>query len=213
MLENLRYVPDAEDGYSNYTHSALESATNKYYAYPGADGSYDPVLAESDWDKSWGILYNWAGATNGRSTLANEGNTDYGGTYTQEQGICPPGWHLPSDMEWSDLEEVIAGPGDWDDSYRTDNTWRSWSYGKKMKSTTAGGSSKSAAEGGFDALLVGRVYSGSRDALRFATFFWSGSSYSGGTEAWRRNLASGDPGVNRTHCNRSYLFSVRCKKD
>ncbi|MDR0427063.1 MAG: hypothetical protein LBH12_00510, partial [Dysgonamonadaceae bacterium] len=61
MLENLRYVP------AGYAHNTLESTSAKYYAFPGTDGSYNTGSAETGWDKSWGILYNWAGATNGRS--------------------------------------------------------------------------------------------------------------------------------------------------
>jgi uncharacterized protein (TIGR02145 family) len=220
MLENLRYIPKDEHGYSDYMHSGEPSETAKRYAYPGADGSYDPVLAESDWDKSWGILYNWAGATNGRNTSADEGNTDYGGTYTQVRGICPVGWHLPSDMEWSDLEEVIAGPGDWDNSWRTGLGYRGTSHGKNMKSTkkvsyNTGGSSKPAAEGGFDALLMGYVYTGSRYLFGERTHFWSSSS--AGTNAWSRDLYVNSGGVSRNNSSngsiRSSLMSVRCKKD
>ncbi|MDR0427795.1 MAG: fibrobacter succinogenes major paralogous domain-containing protein, partial [Dysgonamonadaceae bacterium] len=220
MLENLRYVPKAEEGYEHNGTSNSTDIEDKYYAYPGATGSYNTGTAETGWDKSWGVLYNWPGATNGRNTSDNEGDKDYiTDKHPRIQGICPDDWHLPSDMEGSDLEEVIAndagvlystaGAADWDDEWRTvDNGYRG-THGKKMKTN---GTSKPADEGGFAALLVGRVLNSNRSSWG-STYFWASSS---GTtaQAWYRDLTSSNEGVYRYRLGyKSGLHSVRCKKD
>jgi hypothetical protein len=134
-------------------------------------------------------------------------------------------------MEWNDLEQVIADAAaniystegenaTMTSNFRTSTGYRNDPLGRKMKSTTdvnttdsndPNGSSKSAATGGFDALLVGYVYRGSRDYFGTVTGFWSSSS--AGTFAWFRGLYYAEPGVGRPSNPRSFLFSVRCKKD
>ena len=49
----------------------------------------------------YGGLYTWAAAMNGQSSsIANP---------SQVQGICPDGWHLPSDAEWTQLFNFLGG--------------------------------------------------------------------------------------------------------
>jgi uncharacterized protein (TIGR02145 family) len=180
-------------------------------------------------------LYNWAGATNGENgSIDDQGEAVYDVAYEKVQGVCPDGWHLPSDMEWSDLEQAIAdavagiystdGTVSLESDFRTTAAWRGTSQGQKMKSTTkvnnqvTNGSSFSAATAGFNALLVGEVYDvddvGSfRDDFGMRASFWSSSSYSN-IYAYGRILLHGDTGVDRfCYGYRSNLFSVRCKKD
>jgi uncharacterized protein (TIGR02145 family) len=79
---------------------------------------------------------------------------EYGGLYTWDemmnyqyvesaQGICPDGWHLPSDYEWADLETYLGmDPGE---LYST-GFWRGTNEASMLKE---GGST------GFDALMAG----------------------------------------------------------
>lgn len=82
MAENLRYeghVPLAvnEDDYSE---------TEPFRYYPNGD--------KSNVEK-YGYLYNWPAAMDGaNSSDANPSHV---------QGICPVGWHLPSNYEWNEL--------------------------------------------------------------------------------------------------------------
>ena len=49
---------------------------------------------------TYGYLYNWDAAMNGStSSSANPSGV---------QGVCPAGWHLPSDAEWTQLTSFIA---------------------------------------------------------------------------------------------------------
>jgi uncharacterized protein (TIGR02145 family) len=239
MLENLRYIPKAKDC---YTHSAASSTgtTDKYYAFPrevsGTTAYNDLDNIKSTWQGStklrkMGVLYNWAGATNGRSLPSNdEADKAYVDGYEKIQGVCPTGWYLPSDRDWNDLEQVIAdaaanvysteAASSMTSGFRAATGFRNAPLGKKMKSTTdvnttdiysTNGTSKSAATGGFDALLAGNV-SGSSYAFGELAYFWSSSFY-GDSNAWHRSFYHSNAGVARYYCTWSALLSVRCKKD
>lgn len=54
--------------------------------------------------KKYGRLYNWHQATGGHD---NEG-----GVITERvQGVCPPGWHVPTSAEWGSMNTAIGGNG------------------------------------------------------------------------------------------------------
>jgi uncharacterized protein (TIGR02145 family) len=239
MTENLRstYYIDANEGIRKEIplKKDYSDTDSPYYYYP--NGTHGLAGAPSDYQEIYGLLYTWAAATGRTNISNNEGNTDH----TDYQGVCPNGWHLPSDYEWSELEKEIAtNPDnyssqttpyenadnyDFFDSmgyrpsqYSLDDTY----WGRQMKSITAvsssydniNGTSKSKTENGFDALFVGSSYGligGSYDYGSTA-YFWSSSSSDGST-AWYRCLYYTDPGVLRVYTNKYYTFSVRCKKN
>ena len=84
-----------------------------------------------------------------------------------------------------------------------------------MKSTTpilgaTNGTSNSASIGGFDGYLVG--YAGPQlYSYGIAVDFWTASAYNFG--AWFRTMMSTATYTGRFADSRSYLMSVRCKKD
>ncbi|MDR0413299.1 MAG: hypothetical protein LBH61_05830, partial [Dysgonamonadaceae bacterium] len=72
--------------------------------------------------------------------------------------------------------------------------------------------SKTAAEGGFDALPVGYVGLGNASRFGYDVYFWSGSSE--GSSAWLRYLAGDRSTVIRSNAsNKPFMYSIRCKKD
>jgi uncharacterized protein (TIGR02145 family) len=211
----------------------------KYYWYPGQNASVAAGTADDILDShpEYGLLYTWAAATDRTGINDNEGEgQSKAGNSEGIQGICPTGWHLPSDREWNELEKEIAtNPGNYSSqttaytnasSYDYGGTtgWRPASsssdntcWGRQMKSTTAvngytNGTSKTRIEGGFDASLVGYLTSGSADLYGSNAFFWSSSSCNV-TAAWRRTLASSGTQVDRDNGSKLVLRSVRCKKD
>jgi uncharacterized protein (TIGR02145 family) len=140
---------------------------------------------------------------------------------------------LPSDREWNDLEGEIAlsaggvyssiGQTPWPDdgdggkNFRTSTDNFRGAHGAKMKSTTPvsddpKGASKSAEEGGFDALLAG--YAGGSKTYNFGTqaHFWASSADSSGA-AWTRYVDSSQSGVNRGGRLWQMMCSVRCKQN
>jgi len=130
------------------------------------------------------------------------------------QGICPPGWHLPTDAEWKILEGTVdtqygVGDPEWDDT-----GWRGFDVGTHLKSTTGwynnGNGDNSS---GFTALPGGYRYSnGAFDRLTYYAYFWSSSEYSS-TLAWYRNLYYDLASVSRHGYYKTYGFSARCLQD
>lgn len=90
----------------------------------------NPVYCDHD-----GALYEWAEAVG--HTSGSHGDP------SGVQGVCPPGWHLPSDAEWQDLERSVGMSEA--DVQRLDE-WRGEGIGTFLKQ--GGGSA-------FEARLVG----------------------------------------------------------
>ena len=95
MQENLR-VTHYADGTAvpfveNSTNWDALEWDDKAYCW------YDNSVANKD---IYGGLYTWAAAMNGE--LSSEANP------SGMQGVCPNGWHLPSDSEWKQLEMYLG---------------------------------------------------------------------------------------------------------
>jgi uncharacterized protein (TIGR02145 family) len=140
-------------------------------------------------------LYQWAEAVqyqNGASKNTSPSPPFSGNV----RGICPTGWHLPSDAEWTTLENTLGGSN---------------VAGTALKSVNNGNGNNSS---GFNALQFsgfrepsGFSYSGS-----FCAFFWS-SSESSSIGAINRRLNPFNSVVNRYSDYKYYGYSVRCLKD
>jgi uncharacterized protein (TIGR02145 family) len=201
MTQNLRST-------SGLTANANSGNSNSaYYYYPHAETGI--LTSHSE----YGLLYTWFAAS-GRTSSSDEGNTSHG----PHQGICPSGWHLPSDLEWTQLTDVISASADGAYSITTGTG----NVGTKMKSATpvnslaTNGTSKSRTANGFYGLLVGFMYDGSPSLYGTYTAFWSsssaGSAY-GTALAWSRTLDSSSTATSYFEEDKSAMLSVRCKKN
>ena len=129
------------------------------------------------------------------------------------QGVCPSGWHLPSDAEWKELEIHLG----MSQSEADQSLWRGTDEGEKLKETGTShwnspntGATNSS---GFTALPGGsRNSSGSFSVVGSSANFWTATEHSG-SGAWRRFLRSGYGGVGRIGHVKIYGFSVRCVGD
>jgi len=143
-----------------------------------------------DLAKTYGRLYTWDAAMNGS-------------TAEKAQGICPDGWHIPSDEEWKILEMYLGMTRAEAD---LSNVWRGEGVGAKLR--PGGGS-------GYDVLYSGRrSSSGGYSLLRWYEYMWT--STESGSYAWRRCLDSIPSVTTIGRFNtfpKSYGFSVRCIKD
>ncbi len=113
------------------------------------------------------------------------------------QGICPPGWHIPSDAEWDVLTAFLGGSG---------------IAGGKLKETTFANwfnpNSGASNETGFTALGTGdRGWDGSFSALKVRVQIWSSF------DQWMRRMNHGNSILERSPPNSSAGYSVRCLKD
>ena len=165
-----------------------------------------------------GIIEKWCNGADGNGHTTSGSCSTYGGLYSWDeamgyvttpgvQGICPPGWHIPTHDEWTTLERAINGstafPYD-----ATTTGWLGTNEGSKLSLLTSGGTNST----GFTALLPGyRNTDGTFHSRSVNTYLWS-STDSGGS-AWRRSLYSSEARVNRSSYAKAYGFSVRCLKN
>lgn len=144
-------------------------------------------------------LYTWAGAMN--LDFSTEGT----------QGICPTGWHIPTDQDWHILESTLA-----DDPNKNCDASRQLQFGCNGASQklVLGGSS------GFNSLFSGIrtldtkgpnfIYSGRGEYA----WYWTSTSNNlseHNLAAWSYQISRGD--IMRRDAQKSSSLSVRCIKD
>jgi len=88
MTENLAYLPSVN-------HQGSGSHTTACYYVFGYNGTNVFDAKATINFKTYGVLYNWPAAMNGSSSSDS--------IPSGVQGICPYGWHLPSNEEWKML--------------------------------------------------------------------------------------------------------------
>jgi uncharacterized protein (TIGR02145 family) len=162
---------------------------------------YDNITANGF---TYGALYTWPAAMHG-----SEGSNT---NPSAVQGVCPDGWHLPSDNEWKQLEMFLGMSQEEADG----KDWRGTTEGGKMKhegtnywnSPNTGASNES----GFNALPGGwRHGDGFFKNFGISTRFWSSSKT--GDFAWIRGLDNNSSNVYRNFSGLYEGHSVRCIKD
>jgi uncharacterized protein (TIGR02145 family) len=219
----LVYVGGGKDQTACHTYGAL-------YTWETAmmmDGKYsDETKMSNAWNESWVSSYYFASGAPGTAPSADKNNAR-GGTEVKDggRGICPAGWHVPTDREWAQLFDAVEGNTTFTAS-QIGTGWWGTDAGKKLKSSGtyigvergdgrwADHAHRGADEYGFCALPAGyRRSNGSMFVTRgLAVAYWS-SSVSRPGYAWCRNLNSSTAQVYRVNNARSYGFSVRCVKD
>ena len=153
----------------------------------------------------YGALYNYSAAMNG----ADSSSAIPSGV----QGVCPEGWHLPSDGEWKQLELHLGM--NQDDADHTG--WRGTDEGGMLKETGTGhwhspnfGATNST---GFRALPGGeRSYDGKFHNGGLYARFWSATMKD--YYICYRSLSYDGSWVGRHHyCHKNIGYSVRCVKN
>ena len=134
-------------------------------------------------------------------------------TYTQGvQGICPPGWHIPTNDEWYILEGTV------DSQYPVgDPIWisygpRGYDAGLNLKSTSGWNSGGNGTDLYGFSVLPGGSHS---SYYGFAGQGYTGTFYSStnSTRPWSRGLYYLSDGVDINTNPASIARSVRCLKD
>ena len=134
------------------------------------------------WGTPFGALYNWYAVNTGK--------------------LCPTGWHVPSDAEWTTLTTFLGG--------------ESVAGGKMKESGTVHWASPNIGatnESGFSGLPGGsRDYEGEFYNVGRFGVWWSSTGYSS-TDAWGRYLYDYLTNVYRGYGTKEDGFSVRCVKN
>ena len=158
-------------------------------------------------DSSKGKLYNWYAVAGIHDTDPNTPNKE----------LAPEGWHVPTDAEWTTLEEYLIANG-----YNYDGTTSANKIAKAMASTTGWNSSGDAGapgndqslnnSSGFNAFPEGfRLPDGLFLNERNRAFFWS-STEDDVINAWNRNLDNTSY-LGRYFNSKQDGFSVRFVRD
>ena len=152
--------------------------------------------------------------------------TKYGGLYQWDemmqytsqqgvQGICPSGWHLPTDEEWKVLEGAVdsqygIGDPEWDIGYDD----RGFDAGLNLKSTSGWhGNGNGTNLFGFSGLPGGgRDESGNFLYIGSYGYWWTSTEFSS-SNAECRVLSYYHPEVFRYDDKKEYGFIVRCLRD
>ena len=176
MTENLKTTK-----YNNGT--AIESVTDNKAWEALATSAFCWYKNDSTANKNtYGALYNWYSV-----------NT---------KKICPIGWHVPTDAEWTILTTFLGGERVAGNKLKETGK-KHWSHPNAVATN----------ESGFTALPSGyRFNTGSFFYIGEYCSWWS-SSESDSNNAWFRYLNDSDGIVRRSGFNKRCGFSVRCLRD
>jgi uncharacterized protein (TIGR02145 family) len=169
FAENCRYLPSVSPS------SSASSNTSPYYYVYGYEGT-DVTAAKSKKNyETYGVLYNWPAV--------------------MTEGICPSGWHIPSDGEFTELTDFLGGES---------------VAGGKMKSTSGwydgGNGSNSSGFNGLPGRCAGSFYNNG-----YYGRWWSASE--SGSYSWKRLLSYSNANVSRDNDIRNDGYSARCVRD
>jgi len=170
----------------------------------GNDWCYNKKSSNCD---TYGRLYDWDALLQ-RDSSSNNNPSGV-------QGICPDGWHVPSDAEWKELEmELGMSQSEADKTgYRGTNEGSQlagnaspWNDDKLTNNSVFGST-------GFTALPDGyRGSDGNFYGIGNYSYWWSSTEKSL-TEGWYRTLGYNNSKVNRGSIHKGSGFSVRCVRD
>jgi len=201
MAENLAYLPEI-------TSADSMSSSEKCYYVCGFEGDNVAEAKTTMAYTCYGVWYNWPAAM--------DGVNGSGDASLRVQGVCPPGWHLPSDDEWTILEGSLG----MSESEFYKDGWRySGTVGGKLKEAGTNHWSEpnylATNSSGFKALPAGgrdnSIGSCSLTKGEVAQY-WTATAYDINL-SWYRSLFYLDGGVGR---HRYYNYggrSVRCLRD
>ena len=187
MAENLAYLPAVSPPSS-------ESTTSPYYYVYGYEGTSVIAAKATSNYSTYGVLYNWPAAMAG----AVSSNSNPSGV----QGVCPSGWHLPSDAEWTELVDYLGGAAVAGGKLKEQGIahWESPNEGATNESWFT------ALPGGF------RDGDGSFGSIGYFGYWWSATELDA-TAAWGRGVVYYLASVGRDGFDKEIGFSVRCVRD
>jgi uncharacterized protein (TIGR02145 family) len=201
MAKNLAYLPSVSPA------SAGSDTEKHYYVYDYQGTDVNAAKSTSNYS-TYGVLYNWPAAMNGKASSS----TNPSGV----RGACPTGWHLPSHAEWQILVNYLTNNGygyegsgnDIAKSLSANTNWEPYD-----QLGTPGNDLKTNNSTGFSGLPSGRrLYDGTYEGLEYYAPWWSSeANIYGSGGIWRlveyaKVLYQAQNPVSEGH-------AVRCLKD
>jgi uncharacterized protein (TIGR02145 family) len=174
--ENCRYLPEVSP-------SSASSTTDPYYYVYGYEGTDVAAAQATSNYETYGVLYNWPAV--------------------MTEGVCPSGWHIPSDEEFTELIDFLGGGSVAGGKMKEAGNEHWWS----PNAGATNSSGFTALPGGYRQNPSGGFFS----AIEGYGFWWSASEY--GAYSWERLLSANDDDVHRNGHYRYHGFSARCVRD
>ena len=162
----------------------------------------DPIPNITD-NAQWSGLTTdaWCNYENSASNGALYGKLYNWFTVSDPRNVCPAGWHVPTDAEWTTLTDFLGGESVAGGKMKTTTGWEAPNYGATNES-------------GFSGLPGGnRDFSiGTFNTFGYFGYWWSSSEYDT-SFPWARDLIYGNGIATRFYNNKRLGFSVRCLRD
>jgi len=173
FAENCRYLPVVSPSIeANYT--------DPYYYVYGYEGTDVTAAKSTENYATYGVLYNWPAV--------------------MTEGICPSGWHIPSDGEFTQLTDFLGGE-DVAGGKMKEAGYDHW------QSPNTGATNSS----GWTGLPGGYRITGGVNNRGYYGHWWSASESVSYSVA--RTLRRSNGGVDRGIRSRSSGYSARCVRD
>ena len=182
---------------ANYTNGdAIQSnVSDATWSNPNGVGMV-AVYGEDAGCDSWSPLFN---ACDPEQSLAAHGRLYNGWAVSDARGLCPSGWHVSSDEEWTTMTDGLGGLVDAADALKSTAGWNGAENGSNSSGFNAPPSGNRNNPGQFK--NAGRVG------------FWWTASNSAGDHLWARRIEYNQDEVIRYHVTSRSGFAVRCVAD
>ena len=180
MAENLK-VTKYNDG------TIIPNITDDTQWHNNTTGAWAHYENDAANNAKYGKLYNWYAVS-----PTTNGN----------KNVCPTGWHVPTDAEWTVLTEYLGGESVAGGKMKEVGTtnWNSPNTSATNTSLFTG------LPGGF------RINFGYYILIGSFGFWWSSTEYGTGG-AWNRYLDNGNGLADSYSYSKEYGLSVRCLRD
>jgi len=170
-------------------------ASNLNYSAGGIGKCYE---TEESNCQIYGRLYDWATAMG----LDPSCNTIDCEVSENRKGICPTGWHIPTEAEWGALVSAAGGPTVAGAKLRATSGWNT-------RPVDVAGTD----DHGFSALPGGMGYSASEFENAGSSGFWWCADQDGGTFACSQSMNRNNGNATLNYPYKNHLYSVRCLKN
>ena len=221
MKENLRTTTSPSTG------TYLISQASPTYTYTGKQARWYDNDSATYAPQNYGLLYNWNAAVDTFNTAPEFGETSVN-VYENNavlvtfnghrRGICPEGWHLPSDEDWTQLINYVSSQNcyicDGDNNHIAKALASTTGWNSSIFTCTIGNEMSKNNATNFSAVpaggRVGSSFFGADDLIHF----WSSTQTL--TSSSRSNLCYliyDNLNLVESNSFKSSSFSVRCLRD
>lgn len=203
-----------QTGHEGYNYTTVQIGQQCWFS---ENCKYLPSVSPSnEWNNTdpYYYVYGYEG-TDIEEAKATSNYQTYGVLYTPQaimaEGLCPSGWHVPSDIEWQAMEMSLGMT----EVEAASEGWRGTDEGYKMKSTAgwstnSGDNTNGSNSSGFNGLPGGYMSNtyGFKN-VSYVGFWWTSSDY--GSNLWVRHIREYDTVLRNAYSFSGY--SARCLMD